>query len=161
MLAGELRDPVRRERPRRRLLRRRVSRRLAVDGGRGGEDDTGAGRRGRLEDPLAREHVPLDVEREDVPEAAHSRLPGEMEDTVPAREVELVVREVEPPHVEAARVPLLQRGVVVVGERVDPDHLVPRGQQRLGEMRADEARSACDDVSHRSTIPYTRACPTR
>ena len=44
VLAGELRDPVGRERPRRRLLRRRVSLRLAVDRRRGGEDDTGAGR---------------------------------------------------------------------------------------------------------------------
>ena len=138
---------------RRHVLGRRVALRLAVDRGRGGEDDASAGGRRRLEDALAREHVPLDVEREDVAEAAHARLAGEVEDAVEAGEVELVAGEVEAAHVEPAGVPLLQRGVVVVGERVDPDDLVPGRLERLGEVRADEAGGAGDDVPHRSTIP--------
>ena len=51
----------------------------------------------------------LDVEREDVAEAAHARLAGEVEDAVEAREVELVHGQVEPPHVEPLGVLLLER----------------------------------------------------
>ena len=96
MLAGELRDPVRRERLRRRVLGRRVALGGAVDRRRRGEDDPDAVARGRLEHALRREHVPAQVEREDVAEAPDARLPGEMEDAVEAGEVELVLGEVEP-----------------------------------------------------------------
>src|SRR5205085_606581 len=43
---------------------------------------------------------------------------------------------------------LLQLRVVVVGERIDRDDVVPGGLQRLGEVRTDEARGAGDDVAH-------------
>jgi hypothetical protein len=53
----------------------------------------------RLEDALRREHVPADVQRKDVAEAPHSCLRREVENTVEPGEVELRLREVEPPHV--------------------------------------------------------------
>ena len=62
-----------------------------------------------------------------------------MEDAVEAGEVDRVAREVEPEDLLAARVLLLQRDVVVVGEAVEPDDLVALRPQRLGEMGADEA----------------------
>ena len=86
------------------VLGRRIALGLAVDRRGGGEDDARAGGRSRLEDALAREHVPLDVEREDVAEAADARLAGEVEDAVEAGEVELVAGEVEALHVNAAGV---------------------------------------------------------
>ena len=78
-----------------------------------------------------------------------------MEDAVGALEDRLERRlgEIELEHVERGRVPLLARALVVVGVRVDGDDLMPGGKQRLGQMRADEARRPGDDVSHRSTIP--------
>ncbi len=74
VLAGELRDPVGRERLRRRLLRRRIALGGAVDRRRRREDDPHAVARGRLEHALRGEHVPAQVEREDVAEAADARL---------------------------------------------------------------------------------------
>ena len=49
---------------------------------------------------------------------------------------------------ERGRVLLLQRRVVVVVEAVPADDVVPRGRERLGEVGADEAGGACDDVPH-------------
>ena len=76
-----------------------------------------------------------------------------MEDAVDAVEVEGLLGEVEPAHVEAARVLLLLGRVVVVGEAVDADDVVPGCDERVGEIRADEAGRAGDDVPHRGTIP--------
>ncbi len=83
---------------------------------------------------MRREQVPADVDREDVAEAAHARLRGEVEDAVDAVEIECILREVEPPDVEPARVLLLLGRVVVVREAVDADDLVPRRDERLGEV---------------------------
>ncbi len=160
VLAGELRDSVRRDRPGRHVLRGRIAPGLAVDRGRRREDDPHAPLRSGLEDALARQDVPAHVKREDVPEAAHARLAGEVEYTVEAAEVELVLGEIEPAHVQAARVPLLDRRVVVIGEAVDPDDLVPGRRECFREMGTDEARSSGHHVLHRSTIPYIRAWPT-
>ena len=117
---------------RRRLLGRRVALGGAVDRRRRREDDLDAVARGRLEDALRREHVPAQVEREDVAEAAHAGLPGEVEDAVEAREVELVLGQVDALNLDAtssrARVLLLQRRVVVVGEAVEPDDVVTGGR---------------------------------
>ena len=67
-------------------------------------------------------------------------------------EVDRVAREVEPEDLLAARVLLLQRDVVVVGEAVEADDLVALGAQGLGEMRADEAGGAGDEIPHRSAL---------
>ena len=159
MLARELRDSVGRERVRRGLLGRRVLLGLSVDGGRRGKDDARA-REGRgFENPLAGEHVPLDVEREDVTEATHAWLSREVEDAVPVCEVELVARKVESAHLDPARVPLLHRRVVVVGETVDPENLVTRALECLGKVRADESRGSGDDVSHRVVAVIARTLP--
>ena len=56
-----------------------------------------------------------------------------MEHPVEAGEVDRVAREVEPEDLLAARVLLLQRDVVVVGEAVEPDDLVALRAQRLDE----------------------------
>ncbi len=80
-----------------------------------------------------------------------------MEDAVEACEVQLVRGEIEPADVEPARVLLLQRGVVVVRERVHPHDVVAGGLQRFREVRADEPRGAGHHVSHRGTIPYILA----
>jgi hypothetical protein len=77
-----------------------------------------------------------------------------MEDAVHAGEVERLRGEVEAPHVDPLRVPLLLGGVVVVREGVDAGDVVPGCEQRVGEMRADEARGPRDEVtSYRGTIP--------
>ena len=115
---------------RRRVLGRRVPLGGAVDGRRRREDDLDAVARGGLEDPLRREHVPAEVEREDVAEAPHARLPREVEDAVEAAEVERVLGEVDVADVEAAGVLALERRVVVVGEAVEADDLVAAGLQR-------------------------------
>ena len=131
LLAGELADPVGRERVRRRLLGRRIPLGGAVDGRGRREHDLDPVARGRLEDPLRGEHVPAEVEREDVAEAAHARLPGEMEDAVEAGEVERILGQVDVADVEPARVLVLERRVVVVGEAVEADDLVAAGLQRF------------------------------
>ena len=148
MLTGELRDPVRRDRRRHHVLRRRIDLRVAVDRGRRGEHDTHGGAARRREDALAREYVLANVEREHVAEAAHAGLGGEVEHTVEAGEVERILGEVEPGDVEPARVRLLQSGVVIVGKAVDAERVVARGEQRVHQVRADEARGAGDDVPH-------------
>ena len=148
MLARELRDAVRRDRRRRRVLRRRVALGLAVHRRRGGEDDADAVAGRGLEHALRREHVALDVEREHVAEAPHARLAREVEDTVEAREVELVPNEVALTHVQPLGVLLLEIRVVVVREAVDADDFVAARRERFREQRADEARRACDEISH-------------
>ena len=42
---------------------------------------------------------------------------------------------------------LLDRARVVGDERVDADHLVALGEQRLAKMRSDESRGSCDQTS--------------
>ena len=80
-----------------------------VDRGRGREHDSHPVARGGFEDPLRRELVATEVEREDVAEAAHAGLAREMEEPVEAGEVERVLGQVEALHVEPASVLLLQR----------------------------------------------------
>ena len=131
------------------VLGGRVRLGLAVDRRRRREDDADAVARRRLEEALRGEHVPLEVGLEDVAEAAHARLPREVEDAVEPGEVDRVAREVEPADLLPARVLLLQRDVVVVGEAVEADDVVALRAQRLGEVGADEAGRAGDEVSHR------------
>ena len=76
-----------------------------------------------------------------------------MEDAVEAAEVELVLGQVEALELDGARVLLLLRGIVVVGQAVDPDDVVPARAELLGEVRADEPGRAGDHKSHRGTIP--------
>ena len=92
------------------------------------------------------------VEREHVAEAAHARLRGEVEDAVEPGEVEPILGQVDPKHVEPARVLLLQPRVVVVAEAVDPDDLVAGRGEGPGEMRADEPGCSCDPEFHRGTM---------
>ncbi len=148
LLAAPLRDPVRGDRPQLELLAGRIRLGVAVHRRRRGEDDADAGRRGRLEDAPRREQVAPRVLVEDVPEAADARLPGEVEDAVDAVEPEILRREVDALDVERRRVLLLQRDVVVVGEAIDCPDVVASSRERLGEVRADEARRAGDDVPH-------------
>ena len=138
---------------RRRVLGRREAVRSAVDRRRGGEHDPDAVPGRRLEHTLRREDVPLDVEREDVAEAPHPGLAGKVEDAVEPEEVDLVDGEVDAANVEIACVLLLQPGVVVIGEAVEADHLVPEANELVGEMGADEARCAGDPVTHRRRLP--------
>ena len=105
---------------------------------------------GGREEALAREHVLPDVHRKDAAEAAHSGLAGEVEHPVDAREAELVRGDVDALHRETARVLLLQRRVVVVGERIPADRVVPPLEERAQELRADEPGGAGDDVAHRA-----------
>ena len=50
----------------------------------------------------------------------------------------------------------LARHVVIVGERVDPDHLVPLGQEALDQGASDESGGAGDDHVHRSIVTGDR-----
>lgn len=133
------------------VLRRRIPLRVTVDRRRRGEDDAHAGGRRGLEHPLRREHVPAQILREVVAEArAHAGLPGEVEHAVRAADErgDVVLREVGAHDVQAGRVLLLQRRVVVVVERVDADDLVAGGVECLAQMRPDEAGGSGDEVSH-------------
>ncbi len=73
-----------------------------------------------------------------------------MEDAVEAFDVDRVARQVEAEDLLPPRVLLLQRDVVVVGEAVESDDVVTLGAQRLGEVGADEAGSAGDEVAHQA-----------
>jgi len=64
-------------------------------------------------------------------------------------------------HVESGGVPLLPRPLVIVRVGVDADDLVTGALKRLREVRTDETCRSRNHVLHFSTIPYTRACPTR
>ena len=68
---------------------------------------------------------------------------GALEERVQVGVDEILLQDVEPVGVLA-----LSRRVVVVVEGIDPDHLVPAGEQRLREVRSDEAGSAGDDDPH-------------
>src|SRR6202011_4500279 len=107
VLAGELGDPIRRVRPRLRLLRGRIALGVTVDRRRTRIDDLR--RAGRLEEPLRCERVPAQIVREDRAKTARAGLAGEVEDCVHASEVELRLRQVEALHLEPGRVLLLQR----------------------------------------------------
>ena len=61
-----------------------------------------------------------------------------MEDAVDTCEIQILLGQINPQHVETARVLLLERDVVVVGEAVDADDVVTLGAQRLRQVRADE-----------------------
>ncbi len=156
VLDAELRHAVGRDRPGHDLLARRIGLGVAVDRRRGRVDDARAAPRRRLEEAPARVDVPRDVELEPRPEArADAGLAGEMEDGVHVCEeaVEVGVEQVLLEHDAAAvGVRALARGVVVVGERVEPDDVVPLGDESLGEVRPDESRGAGDEVAH-------QACP--
>ena len=153
MLAAELRDPVGRDRARTGVLRRGVRLRLAVHRRRRREYDTHACPCARLEHALRGQQVLPDVDREHVAEAPHARLRGQVEDAVDAAEIERLVREVEPPHVQPARVLLFLGRVIGIREAVDAEQVVTRLDERVRELRADEPGCTGDDVSHRGTIP--------
>jgi len=71
-----------------------------------------------------------------------------MEDTVETGEIELVHGQVESKDLAPARVLSLQRRVVVVGEAIDPDDLVPARHERFAQVRADEPGCAGDGIPH-------------
>src|SRR3989475_7329585 len=125
LLAPELRDPVRGDRSGLGLLGRRIPLSISVDGRRGREDDTRASGGGGLEYSSARQQVSPHVVVEDVAEAAHARLPCEVEDAVDPGKIEILLCEIDACDVEPGGVLLLQRLVVIVGEAVDADDLVP------------------------------------
>ena len=75
-------------------------------------------------------------------------LPREMEDAVDAREIERILDEVDLLDRQPLRVFLLQRRVVVVGERIPADRVVAAIEERAEEVRADEPGCTGDDVAH-------------
>jgi hypothetical protein len=159
LLAGELRDPVRRERMGLGVLGGRVPLCRPVHRGGRREDDADAVARRRLEHALRSQYVAPQVEREYIAEAAHAGLAREVEDAVEAGEVEIVLCKVDAAHVEPAGVLLLERRIVVVGEAVEADGLVPGGNERLREVRSDEAGCARDGIPHDSRVPAPLAGP--
>jgi hypothetical protein len=149
LLAGELRGPVRRERTPWRVLRgRRVA--LAVDrAARRGEDDPRAVAGGGVQHADGPDDVDLGVEGGPLDGHAHVGLRGEVEarlrphfvkdgvDCVPVtdvgdRQADVLVEVLAPP----AR------------EVVDDQHLVSAGDERVDDVRADEAGSPCHDRPH-------------
>ena len=150
VLAAELRDPVGRHGPRHDVLRGRVALRLAVDRRGGGEDDPHAAVCRGLEEALRGQQVPVEIGLEDVPEAPNARLPGQVEDAVEAVDFDRVAREVTPDDRLPARVLLLQGDVVVVREAVEADDVVPLGAEGLGQVGADEAGGAGDEIAHQA-----------
>src|SRR5581483_5753601 len=153
LLAGELRRPVRRERPALGALGRRAVA-LAVDGAAGRrEDDARAVPARGLEDAHRPEHVHVRVERRLLDRHADVGLRGEVEDELGPRVVEhrVGVADVRDVQGRGARDALAAAPREVV-EHVD---LVPSGEERVGDVRADEPRAPGDDRPHRA--PRIRA----
>jgi hypothetical protein len=148
LLAGELRDPVRRQRPSLGGLRRRPVA-LAVDRAAGrAEDDLRLDRVRRLEHLDRAEHVHVGVVDRPVDRDANVDLRGQVEaDRGPRVGEDLT----EP----LANVLLDDRHavghvlVLPVREVVDDGHLVAARQQRFDDVRADEPGAPCDDRPHR------------
>jgi hypothetical protein len=108
-----------------------------------------------LEDALRGHQVVAQVRREGVAEAAaDAGLAGQVEDAVAAgdergqvRGVEVLLDEREARLLaQAGEVGLLVGARVVVRERVEPQDAVTALEQRLAQVRADEARGACNEV---------------
>src|SRR5947207_1746637 len=143
-LAGELRDPVRRDRLPRRVLRRRPVA-LAVDRPAGrAEDDVRPVRASRLQNLHGAEHVHLGVVFRPFDRCADVGLRREVDaDLGPHRREQLtrVRADVADVQLRAFRHLLAATG----HERVEHVYVFAAGDQRLGDMRADEARPPGDD----------------
>ena len=91
------------------------------------------------------------------PAPPHAGLRGEVEDDLHAlqRRIEVGGGQIELQQREAPRaaqtgeVRLLERARIIVGEAVDPDHLVLQLDQALREVRADEACNTRNQTTHR------------
>ncbi len=163
VLGRELGDAVGAVRARQVVLAGRIRRRVAVDRRRRGVDDAPRLRlAGRFEHALGGEHVVPDVVDEPVrPRQPHARLPGEVEDHLGAVEQrrELGALQVGRlvPEAGVRGEPVEHRAflveVVVVGQAVDADDVVPGGECRLGKMPADEPRGTGDDYAHDRLSP--------
>jgi hypothetical protein len=108
-----------------------------------------------LEDALRGHQVVAEVRREGVAEAAaDAGLAGEVEDAVAAGDergqvggVEVLLDQREARVLaQAGEVRLLVGAGVVVREGVEPQDAVTALEQRLAQVRADEARGARDEV---------------
>ena len=144
LLARQLRDPVRRDRAARCILRRRPVA-LAVDRAAGrAEDDVRPVYARGLEHAHRPEHVDLGVVLRPLDRSADVGLGRQVN-------AELRPHGIEERCVVPADVAEVQLGpgrnllAAPRGERVEHVHLVAAGDQRLRDMRADEARSACHD----------------
>ena len=78
-----------------------------------------------------------------------------MEHTVDTVEGELLLGEVDPADVEAARVLLFLRWVVIVREAIDADAVVAVLLQCRCDPRADKTGGSRDDLPHRGNLPST------
>ncbi len=146
LLAADLRGPVRRERTQRRGLGGGAVAFAVAGASGGGEDDLGAVAAGGLEDADRAEDVHVRVERGLLDRHAHVRLCGEMEHRFRPHRVEHFVR-----RADVGDVQLGEGGNVLahaLGQVVQRVHLVPAGQERVDEVRADEPRPPGHDHPH-------------
>jgi hypothetical protein len=113
---------------------------------------------GGLEQVLGGEHVVARVELEPLaPAGPHPRLGGQVKGRVTLTDevVQRSPRQVDGHELESVPIArdvdvaqLLGAAVVVV-EAVHSEHLDAVGQQRFGEVRADEARASGHECTHR------------
>ena len=153
-LRRRLRRAVRGERRDRRSLRRRDGLWVAVDRCGGGQQDaTRAGIARRLEHRDGARHVDLGVERRVDDRLADVDLRGEVHDDVGPGGRERPAERAEVAHVDRMQLhaallrlrdPRPRAAVQVVGHR----DLGPAIEQRVDEMRSDEAGTAGDDHAH-------------
>ena len=151
LLARELRDGVRGERQPGVILRGGLVA-LAVDRAAArGEDDARPGCAGRLEDVHRADDVDLGVEHRPLDRGADVGLGGEMQDDVRpqlgSERLDGGIADVELVELGAGGEVLARAG----REVVDDVHLVPAREQRVDDVRADEARSACDERRMRAS----------
>ena len=172
MLRRQLGDAVRRIRSGGRVLPQREIRRLAVDrGGRRVHQAADPSRLARrLQQSLGRADVAVEIEVEILsPARTDPGLPGLMEDIVRLpdqrsqlhpeqvcfHEAKLGGRE------ERGEIRLLHGPGVVIGEHVHPDDAMPRSEQTLAEVGADEPRRARDQRCNARHLSPEPRCSAR
>jgi hypothetical protein len=147
LLTRELRDAVRRERPSLRVLRRRAVA-LSVDGAAGrAEDDLRVARTRRLQHRDRPEHVHRRVVLRPVDRDAHVDLSRKVTAQLGPR----LFEDLGQPFANVVHDEAHRLGDVLslaVREVVDDRHLVAARQQRMNDVRADEARAPCHDSPH-------------
>ena len=111
-------------------------------------NDTNMRDGGSLENALGRKDVAANVERKRASETADAGLPSQVEHAVEPGEVQLASDEIDRRNVEGRAVQPFPCGVVIVTEIVDRDDVVAADRKRLDQMRSNEARRACHQISH-------------
>jgi len=163
VLRGKLGHPVRRDGSWPNGLPGRIRLGVPVDRGAGSVDQPPqSGATGRLQESLGQQDVSFEIDRElRPPGSAYAGLAGQVIDDVSAdkKRIQGNCQQIAPPERESAaaeqwtEVVPFARGIVVRGQRVDADYLVPAGQQVFTQVGTDEAGCSGHDGVHEGRPP--------